>query len=87
MKFIKEYMKEALLVQPLGEVTLLQDEIAGLSCENILINGKDTGISVAHIDYANWLENKIQELPMTEEVEDTFNNQDYHQTFDPWGMD
>lgn len=62
MKFIKKYMEEVLLVSPLGKISTTQDVYCGLSCENILINGKDTGISIAHCDYANWLESKIGEI-------------------------
>lgn len=84
MKFIEQYLEEKVLVKPLGNVTTLTDEFCGLSCENIIINGKDTGISVAHCDYADWLETKIGELPRKSQTndDDTSNLHPEHEYYD-----
>ena len=59
MKYIKEYIKEELLIEPLGELTTEEDELEGLSGEYIYINGKDINLFVAHVDYTNWLEKYV----------------------------
>lgn len=62
MKFIKEYIRQELLLEPLGVLTTKEDNIDGLSGESIYIDGKDINLFVAHVDYTNWLEKFITEL-------------------------
>lgn len=61
MKFIKEYLKEVMLIQPLGEIKLEDYEIE--PCEvigqELLIAGKRVGIIIYWSDYAKWLEKKL----------------------------
>ena len=59
MKYIKEYIKEELLIEPLGELTTKEDELGGFSGEYIYINGKDIDLFIAHADYAKWLEKYV----------------------------
>lgn len=64
MKYLNDYLKEVLLIQPLGEVTFEEEcssdgEILGL---NILINKKDIGITVWYADYADYLEEKFDQF-------------------------
>lgn len=60
MKYIKEYLKEELFIEPLGELTTKEDEKYDLSGESIYINGKDINLFVAHNDYTKWLEKYVK---------------------------
>ena len=63
MKYIKEYIKETCFLQPLGEVTLQQSEdSAGWSGVNVCVNNIETPLFIAHADYAEWLESKLDAL-------------------------
>lgn len=67
MKYIEQYIKENLLLQPLGKVTLQPDEDeAGWSGVNVCINNVDTNLFISHIDYATWLESKVHTIPKLE---------------------
>lgn len=63
MKFIEEYLKEVMMIQPLGEIELEDYEIE--PCEvigqELLISGKRIGITIYWSDYACWLEKKLKE--------------------------
>lgn len=67
MKYIRQYLEDELFISPLGELTLGETEIIP-SCEysgqEIIINGKYTGIYVTHTDYANWIEKKYAALKL-----------------------
>jgi len=56
MKYIEEYLKDVIKVEPLGELTTKDDELNGMSGEMVYINGKCSNIFISHADYVNWLE-------------------------------
>ena len=59
MKYIEEYLREQLLIQPLGTVTVRPDtNYDELQGNYVYINNKCTDIFVAYADYAKWLEDK-----------------------------
>lgn len=59
MKYIAEYMREVLKVNPLGSVTFAPCT-NGEECGNrLIIAGVDSGIEVWYIDYTTWLESKV----------------------------
>lgn len=63
MKYIDEYLREVMKVEPLGKVTLADSgESKGTGCA-VLIDGKDVGIDVWWQDYAKWLEKKYEAIP------------------------
>ena len=62
MKYLIEYIRENLMLEPLGEVTAVEDTLNELSGNYILINGKDTGIFIADADYMKWIEDKYTKL-------------------------
>jgi hypothetical protein len=63
MKYINEYLKEKVRVQPLGKVTYVDDEdSAGWSGAAVRIDGVETAIFISHADYAEWLESKLDAL-------------------------
>lgn len=61
MKYLKQYLEEKLRIAPLGELKSepYEDTVGVYSGETVIIDGIDTGIVVAYIDYVNWLESKI----------------------------
>jgi len=59
MKYIEQYLIEKRRIKPLGKITLNDELKYDLSGVEILIDGKDVDIFVAHVDYCNWLESKI----------------------------
>lgn len=61
MKHLKQFLAERLKIAPLGELKSepYEDTVGVYSGETIIIDGIDTGIVVAYIDYVNWLESKI----------------------------
>ena len=66
MKYLKEYLKEKIKIQVLGELTTrpcCDGEDCGLS---IVIDGYEPGIEVWYVDYALWLEEKL-DSKLTEE--------------------
>lgn len=70
MKYIEEYIKEQCFLQPLGEVTLQQSEdSAGWSGVNVCVNNIETPLFIAHADYAEWLESKLDALKSKNEQE------------------
>ena len=63
MKYINEYLKEKVRVQPLGRVTYVDDEdSAGWSRVAVRIDDVETAIFISHADYAEWLESKLDAL-------------------------
>lgn len=62
MKFIEEYLKEVMMIQPLGEIKLedYESEPGELIAQELLISGKRIGIIIYWCDYACWLEKKLE---------------------------
>ena len=74
MKYITEYLISQCKIKPLGKVTLENDVHYDLSGVNVLIDGKNVDIFVAHIDYCNWLENLFSDDEMKAKFTDIGNN-------------
>lgn len=62
MKYIIQYLEEIMRIKPLGKVTTIDDNKYDLSGVSIKIDEKEVGIFVAHVDYAMWLESKIESI-------------------------
>lgn len=62
MKNLEQYLAEKLKIAPLGELKSepFEDTVGVFSGETVIIDGIDTGIVVAYIDYLTWLEQKIE---------------------------
>lgn len=74
MKYITEYLINQCKIKPLGKVTLENDVHYDLSGVNVLIDGKNVDIFVAHIDYCNWLESLFSNDEMKAKFTDITNN-------------
>lgn len=59
MKYIEKYLEEVVKVKPLGKVTVKDEYFGDLSGNMIYIDDHCSDIFVSHVDYANWLESKI----------------------------
>lgn len=62
MKYIEKYLEEVIKIKPLGHIGTEEDNKYDLSGETLYIDGKCTDIFIAHADYANWLESKINTI-------------------------
>lgn len=66
MKYILEYIKEELFIEPVAGSTIdLEEEFADADTPigyRLIINGKDVDIVVWHADYSNWLEKIVVNL-------------------------
>ena len=66
MKYILEYLKEELFIEPVAGSTIdLEEEFADADTPigyRLIINGKDVDIVVWHADYSNWLEKQYVNL-------------------------
>ena len=58
MKALDKYLEEEFRIKPLGKLTteVYESEIGSYVGEEMIIDGKHTGIIVYYIDYINWLE-------------------------------
>ena len=74
MKYITEYLISQCKIKPLGKVTLENDVHYDLSGVNVLIDGKNVDIFVAHIDYCNWLESLFGDDEVKAKFTDITNN-------------
>lgn len=74
MKYLEQYIKEKLKIAILGELTTdgsTEGDNVGVS---LIIDGYEPGIEVWYIDYANWLEEKMEALEERLEDVDKLNN-------------
>lgn len=66
MKYILEYLKEEMFIEPVAGSTIdLEEEYADANTPigyRLIINGKDVDIVVWHADYSNWLEKQYVNL-------------------------
>ena len=66
MKYILDYIKEELFIEPVAGSTIdLEEEFADADTPigyRLIINGKDVDIVVWHADYSKWLEKKYINL-------------------------
>jgi len=60
MKYIEQYIEEVIKLKPLGKVTFKDDCLNNLSGIYVYIDGRCTDLFIAHVDYCNWLENKLK---------------------------
>lgn len=64
MKYFKEFLAYKYKIQPLGELTSVEifsseQELIG---ESVVIDGFEIGLHVWYVDYATWLEEKIEKF-------------------------
>ena len=62
MKYLEQYIEEKMKIKVLGELTTngsVDGDEVGVS---LVIDGYEPGIEVWYMDYANWLEEKIEDL-------------------------
>lgn len=60
MKFLEKYLEEKERIKPLGKLTTkesVEGESVGVS---LVIDGYEPGIEVWWVDYATWIEEKIE---------------------------
>lgn len=66
MKYILEYIKEELFIEPVAGSTIdIEEEFADADTPigyRLIINGKDVDIVVWYADYSNWLEKIVVNL-------------------------
>jgi hypothetical protein len=65
MKYVEQYIKESLKLQPLGEVKF--EGLRTQECDetyeySVMIDGKDSRLEIWLADYVMWLEDKLTEL-------------------------
>lgn len=61
MKYLEQYLEEKMKIKVLGDLGIIdcsQGSDVGVS---LVIDGFDTGIEVWYVDYAMWLEKKLEE--------------------------
>ena len=64
MKYLERYMIEKLKLKPIGELSQSPNYVCGscnLSGVDVIIDGQETGLFIADVDYVDWLEKKIEE--------------------------
>ena len=65
MKFLEKYLEEKERIKPLGKLTT-RDSVEGESVGvSLVIDGYEPGIEVWWVDYAMWLEEKIEKQNIT----------------------
>jgi hypothetical protein len=65
MKFLEKYLEDKERIKPLGKLTTkesVEGESVGVS---LVIDGYEPGIEVWWVDYAMWLEEKIEKQNIT----------------------
>lgn len=64
MKYLEEFLRYKYKIQPLGKLTTeeifsSEQELIG---ESIVIDGYEIGLHIWYVDYADWLEEKYDNL-------------------------
>ena len=66
MKYILDYLKEEMDIEPIaGAIVDIDEEYATADMPigyRLVLNGKETDIVVWYSDYSNWLERKYENL-------------------------
>lgn len=65
MKYILDYLKEEMFIQPIEDAKLdYEEEFEGEVPigHRLIINGKDVDIVVWYADYGKWIEKKFDEI-------------------------
>lgn len=60
MKYLEKYLEEKMRIKVLGELETVDCPNGGDVGVSLVIDGFETGIEVWYVDYACWLENKIE---------------------------
>lgn len=62
MKYVEKYLEENMRIKPLGKITtdVYEARCGEYTGEEVIIDGKSTGIIIAYIDYISWLEKDMQ---------------------------
>jgi hypothetical protein len=61
MKYLEKYLEEKMKIKVLGELDTVDCPNGGDVGVSLVIDGFETGIEVWYADYANWLEEKLEE--------------------------
>lgn len=61
MKYLEQYLEEKMKIKVLGDLGIVDCSQGGYVGVSIVIDGFDTGIEVWYVDYAMWLEKKLEE--------------------------
>ena len=59
MKYLEQYIEEKIRIKVLGKLETTECSNGGDVGISLVIDGFDTGIEVWYVDYAKWLEEKI----------------------------
>ena len=60
MKYLEQYIEEKMRIKILGELTTRECSKGDDVGVSLVIDGYEPGIEVWYVDYANWLEEKIE---------------------------
>lgn len=61
MKYLEQYLEEKMKIKVLGDLGIVDCSQGGDVGVSLVIDGFDTGIEVWYVDYAMWLEKKLEE--------------------------
>jgi hypothetical protein len=61
MKYLEQYLEEKMKIKVLGELDTVDCPNGGYVGVSLVIDGFETGIEVWYVDYAMWLEKKLEE--------------------------
>jgi hypothetical protein len=61
MKYLEQYLEEKMKIKVLGKLETVDCPNGGDVGVSLVIDGFETGIEVWYADYANWLEEKLEE--------------------------
>lgn len=61
MKYLEQYLEEKMRIKVLGELETIDCPNGGDVGVSLVIDGFETGIEVWYVDYAVWLEKKLEE--------------------------
>ena len=66
MKYILDYLREEMFIEPIAGVTIdIDEEYSDVTTPvgyRLVLNGKETDIGVWYADYYRWIEKKYDEL-------------------------
>lgn len=61
MKYLEQYLEEKMKIKVLGKLDIADCPNGRDVGVSLVIDGFDTGIEVWYVDYAMWLEKKLEE--------------------------
>lgn len=77
MKYLEQYIEEKMRIKILGELTTRECSEGDDVGVSLVIDGYEPGIEIWYIDYANWLEEKIEKSC----CKNMFSDSDYKNMF------